>query len=71
MTALIVIAAAVVLITAAGFGTIAVVAIGIHRLDRRGHRLTDDARSPIDAVTRRLLGLGARSPAHERNGGGG
>jgi hypothetical protein len=58
----IVIAAAVVLIAGAGLGALAMVVAGIHRIDRPGHRLTDDARTPVDAATRRVLGVGVRTP---------
>jgi hypothetical protein len=66
MAALILIAALVVLITGAGLGALAMVVLGIHRIDRPEHqRLTDAACTPADAATRRVLGLGARTPAHD------
>jgi hypothetical protein len=65
--ALILIAGIVVLITGAGLGALTVVVIGIRRVDRPGHRLTDDADTPIDAATRRVLGAGARTPVDDRN----
>jgi hypothetical protein len=65
MTVLILLAALVVLITAAGFGGLAMVVLEIHRIDRPEHqRLTDAACTPADAATRRVLGLGAHIPAH-------
>jgi hypothetical protein len=59
--------AIVVLIAGAGLGALAVVVIGIHRVDRPGHRLDDDAETPIDAATRRVLGAGALTPADDCN----
>jgi hypothetical protein len=64
---LILIVGTVVLIAGAGLGALAVVVIGIHRIDRPGHRLTDDADTSIDAATRHLLGAGGRIPADDRN----
>jgi hypothetical protein len=64
MTISIVITATVVLIAGAGLGALAMVVAGIHRIDRPGHRLTDNARTPIDAATRRILGVGVRTPHH-------
>jgi hypothetical protein len=63
----IVIAAVVVLIAGAGLGALAMVVAGIHRIDRPGHRLTDDARTPVDAATRRVLGVGVRTPDHDHD----
>jgi hypothetical protein len=63
MAVSIVIAAVVLLIAGAGLGALAMIVAGIHRIDRPGHRLTDDARTPIDAATRRVLGVGVRTPA--------
>jgi hypothetical protein len=65
MAVSIVIAAAVVLIAGAGLGALAMVVTGIHRIDRPGHRLTDAARTPVDAATRRVLGVGVRTPDHD------
>jgi hypothetical protein len=67
MAVSIVIAAMVLLIAGAGLGALAMVVAGIHRIDRPGHRLTDDARTPIDAATRRVLGVGVRTPHHDRD----
>ena len=64
---LILIADIVVLIAGAGLGVLAVVVIGIHRIDRPGHRLSDGADTPIDAATRRVLGAGALTPADDCN----
>jgi len=64
---LILIADIVVLIAGAGLGALAVVVIGIYRIDRPGHRLDDDADTPIDAATRRVLGAGALTPADDCN----
>jgi hypothetical protein len=61
----IVIAAAVMLIAGAGLGALAMVVTGIRRIDRPGHRLTDEALSPVDAATRRVLGVGVRTPDHD------
>ena len=63
----IVIAAIVVLIAGAGLGALAMIVAGIHRIDRPGHRLTDDARTPVDAATRRVLGVGVRTPARDHD----
>jgi hypothetical protein len=65
--ALILIFGLVVLITGAGLGALAVVIIGIRWIDRTKRRLTDDANTPIDAATRRVLGAGGRTPADDRN----
>ena len=59
------ISATVVLIAGAGLGALAMIVAGIHRIDRPGHRLTDDACTPIDAATRRVLGVGVRTPHHD------
>jgi hypothetical protein len=64
---LILIADIVVLITGAGLGALAVVVIGIHMIDRPGHRLKDDADTPIDAAARRVLGAGALTSADDCN----
>jgi hypothetical protein len=64
MAALILLAAVVALITGAGLGALAIVVLGIHQIDGPENRLTDAARTPADAATRRLLGLGAHTPAH-------
>lgn len=67
MAPLILITAVVVLIAGAGLGALAMIVLGIRRLDRPEHqRLTDAARTPVDAATRRVLGLGAHTPAHSR-----
>jgi hypothetical protein len=60
------IAAVVMLIAGAGLGALAMVVAGIRRVDRPGHRLYDDARTPVDAATRRVLGVGVRTPADDR-----
>jgi hypothetical protein len=65
--ALILIAGIVVLMAGAGLGAFAVIVIGIHRIDCPEHRLTDDAKTPIDAATRRVLRAGARTRADDRN----
>jgi hypothetical protein len=65
MAVSIALAAVVVLIAGAGLGVLAMVVAGIHRIDRPGHRLTDDARTPVDAATRRVLGVGIRTPAND------
>jgi hypothetical protein len=62
-----VIAVVVVLIAAAGLGALAMVVVGIRGVDRPGHCLYDDARTPVDAATRRVLGVGVRTPAHDRD----
>jgi hypothetical protein len=67
MAVSIVLGAAVVLIAGAGLGALAMVVAGIHRIDRPGHRLTDDARTPVDAATRRVLGVGIRTPDHDHD----
>jgi hypothetical protein len=65
--ALILIFGLVVLITGAGLGALAVVIIGIRRIDRTERRLTEGADTPIDAGTRRVLRAGGRTPADDRN----
>jgi hypothetical protein len=66
MAALILTAALVTLMAGAGLGVLAMVVLSIHRIDRPEHqRLTDAARTPTDTATRRLLGLGAHTPAHD------
>jgi hypothetical protein len=60
-------AAVVMLLFGAGLGVLAMVVIGIHRVDRTDHRLTDDARSHVDAATRRVLGVGVRTPGPRRD----
>jgi hypothetical protein len=60
------IAAVVMLIAGAGLGALAVVVAGIRRVDSPGHRLYDDACTPVDAATRRVLGVGVRTPADEQ-----
>ena len=65
--ALILIFGLVVLITGAGLGALAVVIIGIRWIDRTERQLTDDADTPIDAGTRRVLGAGGRTPADDHN----
>jgi hypothetical protein len=69
MPVLILIAGVVALVTGMGLGALTVVVIGIHRIDRPEHRLTDDALNSIDAATRRVLGVGARTPADDCNKG--
>jgi hypothetical protein len=70
MAVLILIAAIAVigaLIVGAGLGTLAMIVLSIHRVDRPAHqRLTDAARTPADAATRRILSLGAHTPTHDR-----
>jgi hypothetical protein len=67
MAALILVAAVVVLIAGAGLGALAMIVLGIHRVDRPEHqRLTDPARTAADAATRRVLCMGAQTPAHGR-----
>jgi hypothetical protein len=66
MAALILIAALVALIADAGLAVLAMVVLSIHRIDRPEHqRLAEAARTPADTATRRLLGLGALTPAHD------
>ena len=65
--ALILIVGMVVLITGAGLGALAVVVIGIRRIDRPEHRLTDGAETPIDAATRRVLRAGGCATADDCN----
>jgi hypothetical protein len=60
-------AAVVMLLLGAGLGVLTMVIFGIHRVDRSDHRLTDDARTPVDAATRRVLGLGVRTPGPHRD----
>jgi hypothetical protein len=67
MAVSIALAAVVLLIAGAGLGALAMVVAGIHRIDRPGHRLTDDARTPVDAATRRVLGVGVRTPANDHD----
>jgi hypothetical protein len=67
MAVSIILATAVVLIAGAGLGALAMVVTGIHRIDHPGHRLTDEARTPLDAATRRVLGVGVRTPDHDRS----
>jgi hypothetical protein len=63
------IAAVGALIAGAGLGTLAMIVLSIHRADRPAdQRLTDAARTPADAATRRILSLGAHNPAHDREG---
>jgi hypothetical protein len=64
---LVLIVGIVLLIAGAGLGALAVVVIGIRRVDRPGHRLEDNAETPIDAATRRVLGAGALTPADACN----
>jgi hypothetical protein len=67
MAALILITAVVVHIAVAGLGALVMIVLGIRRVDRpERQRLTDAARTPVDAATRRVLGLGARTSAHSR-----
>jgi hypothetical protein len=61
MAVAILILAAVILLFGAGLGALAVVVVGIQRVDR-AKRLTDDPCTPIDAATRRVLGVGVRTP---------
>jgi hypothetical protein len=67
MAVTIALAALVILLLGAGLGALAVIVIGIHRVDRPGHRLTDDPRTHTDAATRRFLDAGAHIPARQRN----
>lgn len=60
------IAAVGALIAGAGLGTLAMIVLSIRRVDRPAHqRLTDAARTPADAATRRILRLGAHTSAHD------
>jgi hypothetical protein len=64
------IAAVAAVIAGAGLGALAMVALGIHKVDHPDHqRLTDAARTPADAATRRVLSMGAHTPAHNRKEG--
>jgi hypothetical protein len=66
MAVSIMLAAVVVFIAGAGLGALAMVVAGIHKIDRPGHRMADDARTPVDAASRRVLGVGVRTPADDR-----
>jgi hypothetical protein len=65
MAVSIILATAVVLIAGAGLGALAMVVTGIHRIDHPGHGLADQAYTPLDAATRRVLGLYVRTPDHD------
>lgn len=57
----------VILLLGAALGALTVIVTGIHQVDRPGHRLTDDPRTPADAAARHFLGAGAHIPARQRD----
>jgi hypothetical protein len=57
-----------VFLSAAVAGVFTVLVIGIRKGDR-GHRLTDEPGTPLDALTRSVLGVGTRTGRPAGNSG--
>jgi hypothetical protein len=57
-----------VFLSGAVLGVLALLIVGIHRGDRARH-LADSPRTPVEAVTRRVLGVGTRSHRGENEEG--
>jgi hypothetical protein len=67
VAAVIPIIAIVMLLLGVGLGILMMIVAGIHKADRSEQRLSDGARSNLDAATRRVLGAGGRTPAPRRD----
>ena len=55
------------ILAAVAIGILAFLVVGIHRDDRTNH-LTHPAKSLLEATTRRLLGVGVRTPESDASG---
>lgn len=67
MTLAVWILALTVFLSGAVSGVLIMLVIGIRRGDR-AHHLADEPATHVDAVTRRMLGVGVRNSRHAGNG---